>query len=535
MTNDLSATATAATVPSAVSANDVPAEPTLAVPAINAQTDQTGSVVPTAIDPVSIDSGISQGDGKPMTVALHRAVLPAFPRLAFVDLETTGGTLAADRITEVGIIEVDENGVREWSSLVNPQMPIPAFVQSLTGISNDMVRDAPTFAELADDIHARLDDRVFIAHNARFDHGFLKQAFSGTGHNFRPSVLCTVRLSRKLYPQYERHSLDALVDRHRLHVAQRPRALGDAQLIWQFWQRLRDEHDETLLTEAVSKLTRRPSLPPRLDPTVLERLPSGHGVYLFFGANDLPLYVGKANNLRRRVLSHFSGDHASDSELTLCQQTERIEWIETAGELGALLQEALLVKQRMPTRNRQLRQSDDLCAWRLLRKPGGLQAVLARPDDLFFAHDPDLYGPFNSARAATQALLSVAETHQLCPVLLGIEKVRKTTVRKPCFASQVGKCSGACAGREERAAHDGRVVEALQSLRVRPWPYAGPIGIREGAATHVINGWAYVGTAGRDEDLDALLARGQPPFDRDVYQIMQKWLPRLGPRIRIPG
>lgn len=454
--------------------------------------------------------------------------LPSFPRLAFVDLETTGGTLATDRITEVGIVEVDENGVREWSSLVNPQMPIPPFIQNLTGISNEMVREAPTFADLADEIHARLDDRIFIAHNARFDHGFLKQAFGQTGHSFRPPVLCTVRLSRKLYPQHERHNLDSIVARHQLSVAQRHRALGDAQLIWQFWQQIRQEHDPELLSTVVSGLVKRPSLPSRLDPAVLEQLPATHGVYLFYGANAYPLYIGKANNLRRRVLAHFSADHASDRELQLCQQTERVEWVETAGELGALLQEARLVKERMPAQNKQLRHSDELCAWRLLRRAGRLQPTLARADDLFFAHDSQLYGLFTSARSAAQALQSIAEAHQLCLVLLGQEKVR---AGRPCFASQVGKCLGACAGREELAAHDLRLAAAMESLRLQAWPYPGPIGIREGEVTHVIDAWAYLGTGRNAHELAQLVAHGQPPFDRDVYQIMQKWLPKLGPRI----
>ncbi|MDO9216839.1 MAG: ethanolamine utilization protein, partial [Lacisediminimonas sp.] len=286
--------------------------------------------------------------------------------------------------------------------------------------------------------------------------------------------------------------------------------------------------DAELVAGVITGLTKRPSLPSRLDPAVLERLPATHGVYLFYGANDYPLYIGKANNLRRRVLAHFSGDHASDRELQLCQQTERVEWIETAGELGALLQEALLVKQRMPAQNRQLRQSEELCAWRLLHRAGSLKPMLARPDDLFFAHDSQLYGLFTSSRAASQALQSIAEANKLCPVLLGLEKAR---AGRPCFASQVGKCSGACAGHEELAVHDLRLAAALEGMRLQAWPYAGPIGIREGDVTHVLDGWAYVGT-GRDADeLAQLLARGQPPFDRDVYQILQKWLPKLGPRI----
>jgi DNA polymerase-3 subunit epsilon len=454
--------------------------------------------------------------------------LSAYPRLAFVDLETTGAAAGADRITEVGIVEVDEDGVREWSSLVNPQMPISAFVQELTGITNEMVREAPTFESLADEIHRRLEGRIFIAHNARFDHGFLKQAFARTGHDFRPSVLCTVRLSRKLYPQFERHNLDSIVARHRLHVSQRHRALGDAQLIWQFWQRIRDEHDEDSVTEVVRKLTRRPSLPPHLDAAVFDAMPDTHGVYLFYGANDLPLYIGKANNLRRRVLSHFSGDHASDRELQLCQQTERIECLPCSGELGALLLESQLVKSRMPGHNRQLRNNEEVCSWRLVNRGSHLQAVLARANDLFFAHDPGLYGLFSSARAAGQALHAIAEEHGLCPVLLGLEKGKAD---KPCFASQVGKCNGACTGRESLAAHDARVVQALVNLQLRPWPWAGAIGLREGEVTHVVHGWAYLGSAADAAGVAALIARGQPRFDRDVYLILQKCLPKLGPRL----
>src|SRR5215831_9530030 len=133
--------------------------------------------------------------------------------MAFVDLETTGGAAFDDRITEVGIIEVDEDGVREWSSLVNPGVPIPPFIQLLTGISDAMVEQAPTFAQLADEISTRLADRTFVAHNARFDYGFLKNEFRRTGHDFNPPVLCTVRLSRKLFPDFEKHNLDAIAVR----------------------------------------------------------------------------------------------------------------------------------------------------------------------------------------------------------------------------------------------------------------------------------------------------------------------------------
>lgn len=447
-----------------------------------------------------------------------------FPRLAFVDLETTGGGAAQDRITEVGIIEVDEAGVHEWSSLVNPQMPIPAFIQSLTGISNEMVEHAPTFAELADQLHAKLADRIFIAHNARFDHGFLKNEFKRTGHAFRPPVLCTVRLSRKLFPGFARHNLDSIAERHRLQVSERHRALGDARLIWQFWQTIHASHAPELIEATVAKLLSRPSLPPRLDAAQLDALPCSHGVYLFYGENDLPLYIGKSNDVRRRVLQHFSGDHLSAKEQEISQQTERIESIACAGELGALLQEAALVKKLRPAHNRQLRGSEEVCAWRLAGRKGVLQPMLATTDDLFFGCDPHMYGPFAGKAEALAALRALADEHALCHGLLGLEKLR---AGKPCFASQVRKCLGACAGHESLASHNERVLRALEGVRLQPWPYDGAVAIAENGALHVIDNWAYLGTVQTPGAANTLLEKGRQRFDRDVYRILHKRLPAL--------
>ena len=355
--------------------------------------------------------------------------------LAFVDLETTGGSPVEDRITKSASSRSTStrptrrdrscrcaNG-RCWSI---PTRPIPPFIETLTGITNAMVADAPRFEDVAGDILARLDGRLFIAHNARFDHGFLKNAFRRMGHPFRPPVLCTVRLSRKLYPGYARHNLDALIERHRLVVERRHRALDDARLLWQLWQRLHDALPAAQVAGAVDQLTARPSLPRHLDPDVLDDLPKTAGVYLFHGEptddekaevasgridEPRPLYIGKAKNLRQRVMAHFTGDHLSAREMEISQQMTRLEWIETGGgtqhDLGALLTEATLIKRRMPAYNRLLRKSDDVCAWRLVVAEGHVRPsrprwklAIARPDDLFFAQDRDLYGPFESPRKA---------------------------------------------------------------------------------------------------------------------------------------
>jgi DNA polymerase-3 subunit epsilon len=156
-------------------------------------------------------------------------------RLAVVDLETTGTDATRDRVTEIGIVCVEDGEVcEEWSSLVNPETPIPAEIQALTGITDAMVRGAPTFAELYDEVAKRIGDCVFVAHNARFDYGFIKNEMRRLGAKYTADVLCTVRLSRRLQPEHAQHGLDAIVERHGLSAEGRHRAMGDARLAWQF-------------------------------------------------------------------------------------------------------------------------------------------------------------------------------------------------------------------------------------------------------------------------------------------------------------
>ncbi|RBA23112.1 3'-5' exonuclease [Herminiimonas fonticola] len=183
-----------------------------------------------------------------------------YEKLIFVDLETTGANLANDRITEIGIVAVHLDGeVERWSSFVNPGQPIPSFIQGLTGISDDMVETAPSFESIADVVHERLADGLFIAHNARFDYGFLHHAFARTGHALQSEMLCTVKLSRALFPEEKRHNLDTLIERHGLIPEARHRALADADLLWQFWGKLVREMPQETLTNAVKKLRQRPN------------------------------------------------------------------------------------------------------------------------------------------------------------------------------------------------------------------------------------------------------------------------------------
>lgn len=446
---------------------------------------------------------------------------PQYPRLAFVDLETTGGNASVDSITEIGIVLVDEDGVREWSQLIQPETRIPAFIEKLTGISNAMVADAPRFEEIAEKLDKLLSGYLFIAQNARFDYGFLKNAFKRSGRVFKPAVLCTVKLSRALFPEHKHHNLDSLIARHGLSITGRHRALPDAQAIHQFWRHIHATQDASLLATIIQKLVARSSLPPNLDQLRIDGLPDSPGVYLFYGENGLPLYIGKSTNIRQRVLSHFSADHRNHREMGLSQQLRRIDWVATAGEWGALLMEAKLIKQLQPTHNRRLRRKNSLCAWRLQQQDGHLRPVLAWAEDIDFGAQTGLYGLYHSQRDAQKALRSIADQNQLCWGELEIEKKAEG---RPCFAYQLKKCKGACIGQEPAPSHAARLLMAMDKLKLKTWPYAGAVGIQEGDEVHVIDHWCYLGTAKNSEDLYDLLGSNRPAFDRDTYMILSKAL-----------
>lgn len=183
-------------------------------------------------------------------------------KLIFVDLETTGANLLNDRITEIGIVTVSADGsIDRWSTFVNPGRPIPEFIQGLTGISDEMVETAPAFEILADAVRARLEDGLFIAHNARFDYGFLHHAFARSGHALRSEMLCTVKLSRALFPAEKKHNLDTLITRHDLIPEARHRALADADLLWQLWRKLSTNIPHEVFSKAVQTLRQQPNLP----------------------------------------------------------------------------------------------------------------------------------------------------------------------------------------------------------------------------------------------------------------------------------
>jgi DNA polymerase-3 subunit epsilon len=260
-------------------------------------------------------------------------------------------------------------------------------------------------------------------------------------------------------------------------------------------------------------------------------------VYLFYDGQNAPLYVGKSVNLRSRVLSHFSGDHRLNKDMRIAQQVRRVEWVETAGELGALLKEAQLVKDLLPVYNRTLRRHSSL--WSFQWDPVAADDAIPR---LIDAHTLDtgdlekLYGLFRTRRKALDVFRELVDEHGLCHKLTGLEK----TARGPCFSHQLKRCRGACVGAESPLQHGIRLMQALAPLKVQAWPFPGRVGIRERSPdgrridVHLLDHWCYLGTVKFDAQMDLFgFQERTAMFDVDTYRILQRFLARKGARLDV--
>ena len=450
--------------------------------------------------------------------------------LAFVDVETTGCALGRHRVIDVAVIGARGGEVEfEWQSLVNPGGAVSAGTTALTGIDNDMLAGAPGFEDIAAELRERLAGRVFVAHNVRFDYGFIRREFARVGREWRAPNLCTVRLSRALYPGMERHNLDAVMEQHHIHVENRHRAMPDARVLLEFWRKLRAAWPADELQRALDVSALRVTLPASLSPDLPDDLPDEPGVYRFFGEGeqgpDTLLYVSRANNLRERVLDHFRAGAHDAMDQKIASRVRRVEWTETAGELGAQLLESREIRESHPAYNRPAHGLDPRFTW-LFDDGAAVPQLVAL--DAAALRSGNAYGNWRSVVDARRALEGQARERRWCLKLLGLE-----TGEGSCFGYQVGRCDGACVGKVPAAVHLARVKIELMPQRLRPWPHPGPMVYCESAGErvqyHVIDGWQHLASVDPgdcDLPLDQLAraAASRRSFDYDEYRILTRVL-----------
>jgi len=450
-----------------------------------------------------------------------------FPEnLTFVDIETTGVSLYRDRIIEVAILKVkNKKIINKYSTLVNPGTYLSPYIERITGIQAEWLESAPTFYDIKDDVLALLKDSVFVAHNARFDYSFLKKEFNHLEIDFSAKQLCTVKLFRRLYPGLRHYDLDSLIQYFNFKCKRRHRALNDAKVLFEFYRKVSTGHDKEKLELALKDVLKRPSRPVGLSEKDLEKLPETAGVYVFYGKENTPLYAGKSVNIRNRVLSHFSSDLSHGKELSLSQQVQRVETHITGGELGALLLESVLVKKLQPLYNVKLRQTRKLLLLKREKNPDGyLSATISSQDFIDAGETSSVLGVFKSQKQAKEFLFQKIKENSLCSKIMKLEKMSKS-----CFSYKLGKCFGACCGKESSLKYNLRFEGAFYETKIKTWPFSGPVSIEEKGLLSrqkeifIVDKWCLLGhkTWGNIRDDTENLHYA---FDLDTYKIISRFL-----------
>lgn len=455
--------------------------------------------------------------------------------VVYVDIETNGLDHIRGRVIEVAAIRV-ENGrvIREFNQLIDPERELPQFTTSLTGITDKDLKGAPIFYQVARELHDILNGAVFVAHNVRFDYSFLKQEFKRVGLAFQPKQLCTVKLSKVLYPEERSHKLESLIRRHGFTFMNRHRAYDDAHVLWQFMQRVTEVFGLEVVEAAIARQIKQPALPKAIDPFLIKDLPETPGVYIFEDEQGKPLYIGKSINIKKRVLSHFGHDHDDSREFKIAQSIKHITTHQTHGELAALLLESQLVKEMQPLYNRQLRKLEKLLlAKQTINEAGYLEVYLEEAADIAPEEIGSILAVYPRRSRAKTAFEEVVKTFELCPKLLGLEKSKAG-----CFLYQLHKCRGACIGREPTELYNQRVLTAFERNKIQTWPYKSAILLEEQTGQNeyyalIVDKWCVIGEVTQEEACEPVIKTGTKHFDLDTYKILQSFLMYKLPKLSV--
>ena len=404
--------------------------------------------------------------------------------VVIVDLETTGGNLTDDRITEIAFLHFKQGQITSVQQLINPQKTIGSFVENLTGINNEMVANQPTFEQFAPKILPLLRGSLLIAHNSKFDYSFLKHEFERIGVAFAAPTLCSVQLSRKLYPEFYKHGLDEIAQRHQLSFnGNRHRAMSDVLILSEFLQLALREKGEIAWQQATRQLLHPTILPSHLPTYIAEKvyaLPDTHAVSIW-------------KNAAHEIVAIHTHKHAFQEITLLFKQAKyaQIHQFECIKTIGALHSE--ITRAEIMLRHHLLPNDEIIRHTIVVQDVSGCLKTRVRPLKAGFYPAPP-HGLFQHPKAAKRALNEWAKKFNLCPTLLGIlpNELPKNT---PCPVSVIGKCSLACEN-HDLDLHNNAVLAALPYLPCGDWGHQHRINITEHNAitgqsvTHLVDNGA---------------------------------------------
>ena len=369
---------------------------------------------------------------------------------AILDIETTGGQFNEEGITEIAIYKFDGHEVvDQFISLVNPEKPIQPFVVKLTGINNAMLRSAPKFYEVAKRIIEMTEGCVIVAHNASFDYRILKSEFRRLGFDFKKQTLCTVELSKKLIPEQESYSLGKLVRALGIPMADRHRANGDAMATVKLFKLLLSKDLEKEIVISFIKTEIKSGISPKLL-DIVESLPSKTGIYYIHNEKGDLIYIGKSNNIKKRVNQHFTGTSSKSKKIQ--RDVYAVTFEETGSELIALLKESEEIKVNKPIYNRAQRKSIFLYALHQHKTEAGYIALSIEKSD---GRKKEITS-FTSLQEGKNLLFKITEKYNLCQKINGLYDTKND-----CFQHKINECKGACIGKETPSAYNDRVLEFI--------------------------------------------------------------------------
>jgi DNA polymerase-3 subunit epsilon len=375
---------------------------------------------------------------------------------AIVDIETTGGYAANNDITEVAIVLHDgQNITGRFESLVKPVQQIPRYIQALTGITPELVRDAPSFADIAPRIKNLLQDKVFVAHNVNFDYSFLKHHLSELNIDLDNPRLCTVRLTKKVFPGLASYSLGSLCRHFGIEIENRHRAGGDANATARLFNLLLENNAEPHIQGFIKRRSKEQSLPPHLPKEDVENLPYTPGVYYFHDHKGKVVYVGKAKNLKYRVRSHFTHNGAGRQRQDFLRTIHRISYQECSTELMAFIFENIEIRRLWPPFNYSQKSFTATYGLYPFHDQAGYlrMAIEKKRKNLQPVYT------FSLLTEGRTLLRQLIEEFALCPKLCFLQKDEE-----PCEGVRSQSCKGACEKKEKAHRYNKRVEKAIAWL-----------------------------------------------------------------------
>lgn len=376
---------------------------------------------------------------------------------AVIDIETTGGSLKFGKITEIAIFIHDGISIiDEFVTLVNPESFIPAHITNLTGITNEMVKKAPRFYEIAKKIVEITEDQIFVAHNASFDYGFVKEEFRRLGYDYSRNTLCTVKFSRKVLPGFPSYSLGEICKHFDIDIHGRHRAGGDALATTKLLEILFSRDRKNLGKFLISRNRLNNQINDYLSIEQVNKVPESTGVYYLSDENGEVHYIGKSQNIRKRIVQHFLNDSTQKSR-QIIEHTANIDYEVTGSDLVALLKESEEIKRLQPKYNsNQLRNSYRYGLFTDMQLDGILRINIR-----IIKKGESPYTFFSTEEESKQVLSELIKRYRLCPCKCGLETDLSP---KPCFHFKLSLCDGVCCNHEDVATYNDRVQDALRKI-----------------------------------------------------------------------